>query len=314
MNILMYVMTVLMMLSILAYARLDTYFSFSATQAEFDRYMQQIERSTFNAIEEDWYKTTVGSKKDSKTQSEKVPGTSRLSWFPLLKKEQKKKENATRLLSKALMNQLFNNEAFFKEAIEKNYNVLDDLIDQILQAADQYELEHDKITRINQLSNLKLADPTLNVLFYKMLKGYLPDKEFADGTKQLDSDDETEEEEENSAKAEKMESHANKRGSISLAEHLTLSSDSVIRVYLAPRSLLLAIYGDENIVNAIQAERLAHYKHVKNASDEERNTAKQEATRRFEEQFKNQTPAPYKDLVNFNVTVVDPKKYEKEVK
>ena len=59
MNILIFVMSLLMMLALLTYGRLDMYRSFVVTQGEFERYMADGERNAINSAAQQWYDWTT---------------------------------------------------------------------------------------------------------------------------------------------------------------------------------------------------------------------------------------------------------------
>ena len=58
MNILLFVTSLLMILSLLTYARIDNFRYFLGMQSEFERYMRTIERVYINQSAENWYDTS----------------------------------------------------------------------------------------------------------------------------------------------------------------------------------------------------------------------------------------------------------------
>jgi len=61
MNVLIFVISLLMMLALLTYGRLDMYRNFSITQLEFERYMVEDQRKAINKGAEQWYQWTTVS-------------------------------------------------------------------------------------------------------------------------------------------------------------------------------------------------------------------------------------------------------------
>ncbi|MBA2728425.1 MAG: hypothetical protein H0U49_09675 [Parachlamydiaceae bacterium] len=64
MNILLFVTSLLMILSLLTYARIDNFRYFMGMQSEFERYMRSVERVYINKSAENWYETSRAKKKD----------------------------------------------------------------------------------------------------------------------------------------------------------------------------------------------------------------------------------------------------------
>ncbi len=63
MNVLLFVTSLLMILSLLTYAKLDGFRYFLGMDAQFERYMSSVERSYTSEKAIDWYKTTMASTK-----------------------------------------------------------------------------------------------------------------------------------------------------------------------------------------------------------------------------------------------------------
>src|SRR5665213_4596964 len=69
MYVLIFVTMMLMLLSILTYARLDSYRNLSGLQAEFKRYMEVLEREHINQEANRWYESTVVNKRNGASGS-----------------------------------------------------------------------------------------------------------------------------------------------------------------------------------------------------------------------------------------------------
>ena len=166
MNVLIFVMTMLMLLSLMTYARLNLYRKMAIYEIFFNNYMKNDERAYMNAAMETQYKKTKGSTKDKKDKNNapKINATARLSLILLTDKnmrEKKPKEwEQTKLLLKNLIRGLYRDEPFFKEASRRNPHFDDDLITALVQTVDALP-EKKKIKKATDLANLTLADKDL---------------------------------------------------------------------------------------------------------------------------------------------------------
>lgn len=323
MNILLFVMTMLMALSLLTYARLENYRTFSGMKAQFSTYMESVERKPINEAAKDWYNDILVNKKVSKTQREQASGCARLSLFLLLNKEARDKEpekhQQTRTLAKQLMIALYGAERFFKEMASEHPTFLDEILTEIetLSAA----LPKGKhITKAEGLANLQLSNESLHRVFNRMLHGELPpetgkevlapaplvtEPEFSFGLSVTLPEESDNNDDELDAAIESDEAHA-PEGYVSLIDHITVVNRRHIRVYLASRALLMAIYGDRDIVESIIETRRAFYKQLKADS-----AAKNALSQQFKDTFSNSGQASsYSAILDFTVTKTDPKGYE----
>src|ERR1700722_16850473 len=73
MNILLYVMTILMVLTLMTYARLESYRSSQLFQVVFEHYMRVDERALFNLDAKGQYDTISAPPKSEKTPQTKEP-------------------------------------------------------------------------------------------------------------------------------------------------------------------------------------------------------------------------------------------------
>lgn len=315
MNVLLYVMTLLMLLSTLTYARVVNFRSLLGFQAGFVHYMGAIEHKIINHSSKEWYeKLVVGSHKGNPQERDRKAG-SRLSLYLLInQKEREKSQEAyikTRELTKLLMTYLYGETDFFKEMIAKRSNFLDDILNEIQHGAEQIPQEQ-KIINPAGLLNLNFADQELHLIFYKMMTG-LPDgiseppasskKNLNVEETNLDTDDEID------ASVESEEAHAS-AGYVSLMDYITVRPTTTLRVFLASRPLLLSIYGDEYIVNNVIEKRQELYRKLK-SQDEGVDALKKELSKEFQNEFGVVGKASeFKVILDFSVTKTDPKKYE----
>lgn len=324
MNILLFVMTILMALSLLTYARLENYRTFSGMKAQFSTYMESIERKPINEAAKKWYDDITVNTKFSPIQREQAPGgCARLSLFLLLNKEARDKapemHQQTRTLAKQLMIALYGGERFFKEMASEHPTFLDEILTEIETLSDALP-EGKKIIKTEGLATLQLSNESLHRVFNRMLHGELPAEiekeasapaplftkvEFSFGLSVTLPEEADNNDDELDAAIESDEAHA-PEGYVSLIDHITVVDRKKIRVYLASRALLLAIYGDRDIVESIIEARKALFKQLKAEG-----TLKNALSQQFKDNFSNSGQAPsYSAILDFTVTKTDPKGYE----
>lgn len=316
MNVLIFVMTMLMLLSIMTFARLENYRSSQIFQVLFENYMEKDERGYINMVALKTYDATKGSKKENSGAKEKVLASPRISLAPLLKKGEKEKapqEAASfTVLLKNLMTTLYADQPFYKKIIEERPSFQDEIIAALIKSA--AELPKGKgLKNAADIANLKLDDDELQDVFYKMLKGapykdlnktLVPDltKEVPKEQVQKDDDDS-----DDTSIEKEREEHKSPQGYFSLLDFLTLQSWNKVRVYLAPREVLQAIYRNDAIVNDVINKRNELY-HQAYLGDSEGTKSLSES---FKNEFNNrQDPAVGDDVLDYTVTKTNPKKYE----
>jgi hypothetical protein len=322
MNILLYVMTMLMALSLLTYARLESFRTFSGMKMQFTTYMQAIERQPINTISQEWYDRTVVNRRVSQDTRDKAPGSSRLSFYLFLNKEEREKQTEayqqTRELAKHLMVALYGTENFFKEMLSEHPTFLDEIIMEIETLSEALP-KGKKITKAAGLANLQLSNPELHRVFNRMLHGELPpvqetpkatkplftEVEFSFGKSGIISEASNDDDDEMDAALESEEAHS-QVGIVSLIDNITVKNRKKIRVYLASRALLLAIYGDHGTVDSILETRKQMYGQLKSDG-----TLKDSLSQSFKERFSNMGHASsYTAILDFAVTKTEPTQYE----
>lgn len=306
MNILLYVMTILMLLSLLTYSRLDIFRKSSVIQKQFERSLQTTQQSFFSEKAQALYEMiSVNEGKGKSTPP--INATRRLSWSSLVKPIasdlDNRKQNQILNLSKKLILLLFHNQPFFEEAMQQNPHIIDDLFKAIPLAVQNLPSDL-KISKTTDLANLNLNDPLLNDFFYHLLKGYSrPSSQIKHSEiKQIESESKKTEGEV-LAQQEEGEHHS-QPGSVSLLDFITLDAKLQIRLYLTPEVILQAIYGDEAFIEHIVKERALIYLRMRR----DESYTKEQATSEFTSLLKGRLPAEEETLMNFQVTKVDPRK------
>lgn len=303
MNILLFVMTMLMVFAMMTYAKMENFRSFSHMQIQFQQYMQKIERKHISEQSLATYnKTTMSQGKGGK--GSRAAASPRLSWFLLTNSAEREKApeafDQMMTFSKKLIHLLYGNQPFFKEALEKRPNVLDEIF---LKLASDH-----KMVKANEFANVDLGDALLNDVFYKMLKGnpvvertitqtdMIPEQVTVTDEEELASSVEAEQEEQESKADE---------GYTSLLDYITIDKTQKIRLFLAPTEFLLAIFGDEGFVNDIREERYRLYRQVVNGS-----IKVEEANVQFQSIVANRIGNFNPELFDFTISKVNPRDYE----
>lgn len=322
MNVLIFVATMLMLLAILTYGRLETYRTNQGHELLFKHYMQESERGYTNSVNTRKYETTTASTKNSsEPKAEKIPATPRISiLFFINAKERDAHQNETAKLSTMLKKLIFNlygEQPFYKEIEQKRPTFLNEIISKIEIAADSLP-KNKKITKTKELGNLDLGDQELNDAFYKMLHGApaleietkAPEKPLIEPL--FTPLETTEVEAENETAADKKiavvesKEYKSPKGYYSLLDFITISNSPKIRVYLAPREVLKAIFNEDAVVNEIIQNRNDIFKSIKGESGDVK-----QAGEAFKAAFEGRRDPNFDETVlDFSVSKTNPKKYE----
>lgn len=324
MNVLIFVMTMLMLLSLMTYARLETYRSSQTFQMIFKHYMQEDERGYINVRAKEAYKKIKVTEKDDK-DGKKKPTPKKIDASPRIgigllfnpDREAKGKEwEQTKVLLKNLMRTLYKEQGFYKELEAKRPNFVDDLIPAITRAVD--ELPKDvKPKHAVGLGNLELPDRQLNSVLYKMLHGasyvdVLTDEQkksleqrngfvLRDNSTNADVEAAADEEE----SSDDADEYKSPEGYFSLLDFVNSGSKPKIRIYLAPKEVLQAIFNEPSTVNSIIEERQRLYQQADSDGD----------IGQLSESFKNQfiklkDASIEDDTLNFTISKTNPKYYK----
>lgn len=322
MNVLIFVSTMLMLLTLMTYAKLETYRNSQVFQVLFEHYAQKDERGQINLAAETTYdnikKTAKAEKKEdqpakgkdkNQPPTPKAQGNARISIYLFKTKSQRESKpqewQQAKTLLKNLMINLYKDQPFFIEMEKKRPQFLDEIINGLTQASDELPKER-KWKKAQDIANTTLGDRELDHVLYLMGKGAAY-KEVVNGApQQAASEPKTpiEESDEASDPSEQNE-YKSPKGYYSLFDFITLSTSQKIRVYLTPKEVLRTIYNSDQIANDIMAERKQLYNQAKNGGD---TTA---LTKNFQEKFDSaRDPALSKDTLDYTVTKTNPNKYE----
>lgn len=310
MNVLIFVMTMLMLMALMTYARLNAYRSSQVFQTLFEHYMQRDERGYINVAAEKVYAATKGSTKGGKSSGQRVSASPRVSLGPLIKKTEK--ESAPQVyhhfaaLLKSLMTTLYAKQPFFTEMQAQRPSFLDEIITALVRSVD--ELPSDKRPKkAADLANIRLGDEQLDDVFYKMLRGAPYNEVYnAESTSITPSPEQAQGDEDQSDASvieKEGEEYKSPKGYFSLLDFITLQPVNKVRVFLAPTEVLKAIFIHDDIVNDIIRKRKELY-HQALVTDSE---GVKSLSASFKNEFDNrEDPAVGSDILDFTVTKTNP--------
>jgi hypothetical protein len=331
MNVLLFVTSLLLILSLLTYARIDNFRYFLGMQSEFERYMSTVERSHINQTAKQWYDRTIANSRTnspsqqtptqttpptdgSEPTSEHQPvpgaaGTSRLSLRtildPDLRSKNEQADQQTLQWIKDLMRVLYGQQPFFKEMMQKRPTFLDDILAGMAAAINAIPKDK-RVWKAEELSNLNLG-PELEEAYYLMLKGCVNVKNELSAAPQPPPvefviDTEAGKEDETDPSNEATE-YSSAESYSSLLNYITLKNTTKVRVYLASRPLLIAIFGQASVADSIIQTRSSLYRSVMNGM------APEEATNQFKASFQAAGKGDADTFLDFKVTKTNPSEY-----
>lgn len=286
MNVLIFVMSMLMLLVMITFGRLESFRSHSFVQVKFKEYMKHSERDYINESAMKRYRDTVAtrSEKKEKEQRENSKASSKLS-FNIFVDKKERDGNPQKLavhLNTAhyLIDFLYRDQEFYQklEALRPNF------VSEMLSALIVQSESLPKINHVKELATIDLKDPELNDAFTHMLAGAYVEPPKGEDKRPIKLRD----------------------GYYSLQDFITVKENKLeLRVFLASRQLLMVVYGNPSLVNEIIRVRYQLYKSVVNnvmtadqAREEFRNTFGNEAL-----------PFVSQGFLNFDVSKTNPNLY-----
>lgn len=304
-----------MAMAMMTYAKMEIFRNFTLLESQFTNYMEETERSSINQTAEKWYRTVKASTKGG-TQKTPSQSSSRLSFavFTDSKLQNTKEYPQIRHLAKKLIHILYQGSPFYQKMMQTRPDFVDNVLNRLI-LADKLQ-DKQKIVFARDLANLKLGDAVLDDVFYKMLKGT---QKTSDTSKAASSAKqnlvqmefqlpETQAEDEDEAPdANLKEEHISPAGYYSLLDYITLDKKHLkVRVFLASRPLLLAIFDDPQAVDQVIEYRRQLYQELMRGG---RPAA--EATALFKNQFAARADKNIDDtILDFGVSKTNPKNYE----
>lgn len=264
MNVLPLILALALVLTVLTVEKLEKFKNQITVQKEYQTFLQENERYVFNQRQKNLY----GDSQKSHRQ---------LSFRYLLDKQLREGDKDTadqyRLLILKLMEIVYGEATFFKKLKDKRSNFLEEMLIAIEKAADK--VPNKTIRRIRDIARLKLEDPELQKAFYHMLKGTIE----RDQLEQM----------------QPLDEEMRKKAYVSLFTFVEYAASKKIKIQLAPREILKAIFDKDEVVEAIMNKRneLSADKNAGSAPD-------------FAKQFKDERCQGIKDtLLDFSISSSD---------
>lgn len=283
MNILIFVMAMIMILGMMTYSKFNQFQSNFLLKVQFEQYMQAIEHKFVNDKNVSLYEETHIPRDSKKQKSNKNTNSSKLPIYSLLSPPSSNDEQeiadyqATKYILKQLIRNLYSQHLFFKEMQNKKLEFVDEIINSLPSAFKNLNPDQ-KIKRAKDLADLDFKDPELNKIFYKMLKGLeMPQMS---GNEALNN------------------------GYLPLTNFLDVRKNKKMRPYIMSKNLLEIVFNP-----SVSSEIIAAREYFFNEITQEKLT-ENEASNKFEALFENYVNSIVtKNLLDFSVTLTDPKKY-----
>lgn len=269
MNILPLVFALIFMLSILTIEKLDNYKNRTLIHQQYEKTLELEERAEFNDREDRLYKN------NKRISFQQTP-------FRLfLKKDDREKNEAKyrqfRFVAIHLIKELYGKAAFYKAMEQKRPDFVEELLNAIQDEADKM---HEKsIRQVEDAARIKLNDPELQAVFYKMLKGTINKKTCKEPSSDVQLDSE--------------------RAYFPLLSFFNFNGmDIKIKIRLAPKELLRAIYGTKELADRVFAFGEELSKQLRSKKPE---LTPDEAQAKFRNEFEGKQSPEIIDILDYSI-------------
>ncbi|WP_042279597.1 hypothetical protein [Candidatus Protochlamydia sp. R18] len=275
MNVLPLVLMLILMTAVITVEKLEKFKSTVIVQRQYQLYLEEDEREALNLHQRNLY-------------AEYEPSQRQLSFTMFFNKKNREKNpevfRQIRQITEDLIKVLYGQAAFYKKLESQRPNFVHEMLDDFMAAADKLN-KINKIRQIEDIQRIRLEDPVLQQAFYHILKGTITKKKL----KELQTKEGTDEK-------IALSQRNQEKGYYSLLNFIKHTEKPQIEIQLASRELLLAIFGNEEIVEAILIKR---------------NEKSADIGAQFIEAFKGkQKPGISNELLNFKLTKTDKKPYD----
>lgn len=280
MQILFFVISMLLLLAAMTYAKMESYKSVVLFRNQLESYSDVSKNRFDERFYDTLYENTSMESKNGGSKTSSGEGYAYIGLTPLLTESQEGEgnRNFSKKLLKEIIPLLYEDQPFYQEIIIKRPSFASDLVEELARALQQNIKNKGKpLKKIEDIANIEFEDPLLAEGWYKMLKGFMAPQ----GNKE-----ETKEE------------------YPSIIDYLTLKGDGKIKLYLAPRPLLYVLFGDSGTADEAMALRIELYNDVKSER-----VKPEQATKTFEEAFQSRLRSDIPpDKIDFSVTKTNPKR------
>jgi len=295
MNVIPIVFSILMLLAIITYAQLQNFVTRSVVRAEYVCYLGNRSRESVNEHQRSLYNSHQVPGNGRKQQSERTDADSRIN-LAIFEQEPTAENriyyDAHTDIVKRLIEIIYGDRPFFQEFEETKPDIVNELWSEVTRELQRNHDQRSGIKKAKHLANLRLADPALQNFLAQMLKRVQTPESLT-----YDCPD----------GKTSPEYYPN------LIDYITVKAGGMkpYRVWLAPPALLMAIFQDEAVVQAIVIEREQLYRQLGKESKEDREQLKNEMRMAFQKQFQNSLPSNIPSgIVNFDVSLTKPPKGE----
>lgn len=293
MNLLIFVLTLLLVISSISYQSLDNYRIQALKRLSWDYAFNQQNICQSNHIIEAYYHSLKKDpnltalrkpKSDLLKERETSEGSATINFRFLVDPDYPNKYPELYPLYVKLFTRLtqvlYDQQSFFMELEKEHPQFMEELIRSLMQK-NQNLPDKQKIKKIADLNQLLQTPEPLADIWHQLLRP-------------------------NPINRNSLELIWGKEAEcqeVSLLDYLGSSYKLKIRLYLAPRALLLAIYGSSRIMEDILIKRKELHRLIKNNLDSKA------ATEEFKSLFSGRSD--FEPLLDFTVTKTDPNLYEK---
>lgn len=310
-----------MLLALMTYARLESFTKSHIQASEWVWLMKESERDTFNKAQKICNEADKKKAKDKKKEAEKAAkgetpapaptptppkdenkpaetpppsppptpaGTGKISLAWFLKKDfrEKNKDKMAQTVSliENIISTQWGSQPFYKNLEKERPNFVPQMLQEMTDSVEKAKIDNPtlKIKSLDDLLFVTWKDADLKIAFSRMLQEgliYKREKESDEGLSDIIS--------------------SSPKGYQSLNDFFTTKDFAKIRLWLAPRSLLLALFGDPKTVEEIVKTRESYHKEMKKGSADSKDLSK-----KLEEMFASRTS--YNDLLDYTVTTTKP--------
>ncbi len=295
MNILIFAVTLILLLATLSYEGLSNYLNTSLSRKQWQEFMQNDERGAQHLEATQLYKfTKVKSGNGNPQKKVEAIAYVNFGWFmtPQKREAQPQIAEALQSIGRNLIIEMYGNEPFFKELQLENPGFLDKIFDVLKNPIDASGKPL-TIKNSADLNYIAWDEDKLHKAFILMLSETYDGMEPIPQTPNIVVEEETE--------TPNPDDHFDVNGYKSLSSKISFDSRYYkIRVYRAPKEVLIAVYGSKEAADTIMLARKRLYLEVL------RGKAQEEATAEFEHQFAGSAPAPYVQVLDYTVNKTNP--------
>lgn len=300
MNILVIVISILMLLSIMTYARLQGFLTAVAVRSEAVCIMQVFSREDANEEVLNRYENTVAKSSDDedKIRGKNIDADKKIN-FSLWSQKEVRAENGADLefmtpILKKLIENIYKDRPFYQKIIEKRPEFLDQLINALSEAMLAKEQAKLSLKKPEDIANLQLDDPELQDALTHMFRRPVDIRSAEEACKRM--------------RKKAGDDYEIVKGPV-FTDYVSFGGNKVkpFRIYLAGRPLLLAIYRDPATVEGIIAMRRSLLNQLNPITGDPLEAAKEAASNQFEQAFRSKLPADIPPAkADFHVTKTAP--------